>query len=309
MARTLKRSVRTRVGVAAAAAVAALASSSVPAHAAPPPAESMPAVGAAPVTIDFGNGITGSVDPATSQLSLVTGTPLVWDPNLEAIDRYSFGPGWTLNTSFMDVNVFYIPGVGSYAYDQTWEPSHLHGYEGDDYVANWFADAPVTLPARGDIPAQDAYKTLYRNSTGVTAYFSWNGNLIATIDKSGARKDWWFQDDVTTNLAQIVESDGRVTYFLEVRTPWEWAIQAPDGKTTYLSFDADGSGTIRTVPSGVSSFFPKQTFFGVTTSRYEYQDLENSANDVSITLTWDTNRPAGTVTRIERNNVIVYPVG
>lgn len=237
----------------------------------------------------------------------------MWDPDWSAVDRFTFGPGWTLGTYFIDHTTgFYLPGVGSFQFDQSWEPSHLHGYEGDDFVAQWFdMNAPLVLPARGDIPAQEAYKTLYQNSTGVTAYFSWNNNLIATIDKAGARKDWWFPNDDTENLTQIVEADGRVTYFLQVQTPWEWAIQTADGTVTYFAINDDGSGTIRTRDGWSTDIWPRSDFFGTITQSFKSQDSNDSTNEVNVLVTWDSSglQPPNTVTRIARNNSIVYPIG
>ncbi|MDR5701654.1 hypothetical protein [Agromyces aerolatus] len=254
---------------------------------------------ASPVLVDAGNGITANVNPATGVVQLETSAAgATWDTAIHEMDRYGLGPGGTWGTASADIRggtSVYVPGMGVYAPDPA-ERSGLRGYPGDDlnFSQDW-----GTLPARGDIPAQEYVFTLHHLDTGAVDHFAPNGDVIASIDAAGDRTDWEFTPGpYGSRLERIVDPAGAITkisYSPDVIT-----VTAPDGQSTTLE-SSFGRLTKLTTPTGTSAFSALPGLFSRIVST-------TPSGDTVTGFTWNQDKP-GSVIQITRNGEIVYPKG
>ena len=192
------------------------------------PARAAAATSAPTGGFSLAGGLGGSIDPRTGQFSVsvpiatADGTggaavaiALSWQQERAAasIDRSGLGAGWTIGSSFVNVaglKRVYPSGGGSYLLDPS-EPSGLKDYKLHDLT---FSTAIGTLPARAGAAAVNyAYTLTYDD--GHVDYFDVNGNLVARVDRFGARTDitWRARANNVWQPTSIIDSYGLTTTF------------------------------------------------------------------------------------------------
>ena len=180
----------------------------------------------------LGGGVGGQVDPRTGQFSvslpLTTvasrGTSSVtynlsWDQSRAGagVDRYGFGAGWSLGTTFVDptgTGTVYPADGGAYGIDDdgTFD-SGLQNYPLHDMV---FARAVGNLPALPPaFPDELGYAFTLTFDDGRIDYFDADGNLVARVDRFGNRTQLTYTQvgDNQWQPTSIIDAYGQATTF------------------------------------------------------------------------------------------------
>ena len=238
----------------------------------------------------LGGGLGGSVDPRTGGFSV--SVPLItvasegssgisFSLNYDqaragaGIDRFGFGDGWSLGTTFIDpagAGTVYPASGGAYTIDDSPDNySHLLGYPLKDMQLELPTDqtaAKRKLAARRSVAGDIVYSWALRYDDGRVDYYDANGNLIVRMDRFGNRTDLTYTQLSPTQWqpATIVDDHGLTTTFSYSPDTGNLTVSAParsDGviATTVVAFSNDTINTV-TDPLGSTSTFYYGTVSG-----------------------------------------------
>ena len=236
----------------------------------------------------LGGGLGGQVDPRTGQFSLSMplttvasrGTSSVtyslsWDQSRAGagVDRYEFGAGWSLGTSFVDpsdTGTLYAAGGGAYGIDD--DGSFASGLQNYPLEDMHFARASGQISGRrGVTPDPVAYDFTLTYDDGRVDYFDSDGNLVTRTDRfcdlsqtqlPCNRTDLEYEQiaDNQFQPTKIVDAYGQTTTFTVDADTGDLHVRSPrrsDGVTaeTVVSFNDDNQIATITDPNGQQATF------------------------------------------------------